>query len=60
LVPGIDVDALKLTTCSTSGVTGEKVNAATVGAGIVDVVVVVVEVVVSVMVTTPGPTGALL
>jgi hypothetical protein len=56
----VDVEALKFTTCRTSGVTGENVNAATVGNGIVDVVVVVVDVVVSVIVTTPGPTGALL
>src|SRR5690242_20723503 len=58
-VPGLDVEASNVTTCSTSGVIGENVNAATVGSGMVDVVVVVVvvDVVVSVIFTTPGPTG---
>jgi hypothetical protein len=58
-VPGVDPDALKFTTCSASGVTGENVNDATVSTRI-EVVVVDVEVVVSVIFTTPGPTGVLL
>jgi hypothetical protein len=60
---------VKNTVCPTSGVTGVKRNAATVGSGIVDVVEVDVEVevvlvevdvvvvVVSVIFTPPGPTG---
>ena len=54
-VPAVELEALKFTTCSSSGVSGENVNAATVGTGMVDVVVVVVEVdvVVSVIFTVP-------
>jgi hypothetical protein len=61
-VPPTEVEPLKFTTWSSSGVTGEKVNFASVGIGIVDVVttVVVVDVVVSVIFTTPGPVAVLL
>jgi hypothetical protein len=56
-VPGVDEDALNLTNCRASGESGENVNRATVGSGIVEVVVVdvLVLVVVSVIVTIPGP-----
>src|SRR5215204_6195319 len=58
-VPGFESEALKNTSCTTSGVTGENLNWATVGTGMVDVVVVdvVVDVVDSVMITFPGPLG---
>src|SRR4051812_6760912 len=65
LVPGVELAALKLTVCNTSGVSGENTNFATVSRGmvvvvLVDVVVVLVDVVVSVTFTMPGPTGFLL
>lgn len=50
---------MKKTSCHSWGVTGENLNTATVGTGMVDVVVVdvVVDVVDSVMITLPGPFG---
>jgi hypothetical protein len=57
LVPGVEREPSKFTICSTSGVCGVKANNETVGMGIVVVVVVGIDVVVSVIFTTPGPTG---
>ncbi len=56
-VPGVESEPSKFTTCSTCGVCGENANNDTVGLGIVVVAIVLVDVVVSVIFTTPGPTG---